>query len=471
MNDSSKSDLQARARANERSEGDTVLRMLLPRRALQWVGAALTFALVGGAGAFAVAASGLVPMSAVPPDPDGVAHLLHYGMTRSVAFHAKAPPAYAPLSSDAMVTQGAANYAVECANCHGAPGFGQSPIALSTRPEPPPLIDVSKSLSDDELFVIVRDGVRYTGMPAWPVLNRPDEVWAVVAFLKAMPGMTRDAYTQLAYGNTQGGRTDPATSVFGPPRPSDPTSTSGISRFIPTNQARPYMPGDPQNPYATPAGTVLPRTGYGSLAGSTDALARCISCHGADGSGRAAGAFPNLTLQSPQYLYDALKAFSTGQRQSGIMWPIAANLTDEEMRAVASRIGSAPAVPSHAGSVADAAAAVVRGQQIALAGLAPNGSPQAQIKGAQDIPPSKVERCSGCHMADKYLDKVIPLIDGQHAAYLSAQLRVFRDGGRGDTAGFDPMISASHNLSDADIIAVSAFYASLAPSSKNAKIQ
>jgi cytochrome c553 len=445
--------------------------MLLPRRALQWVGAALTFALVGGAGAVAVAASGLVPMSAVPPHPEGWAHLLHYGMTRSVAFHAEAPPAYAPLSSDAMITQGAASYAVECANCHGAPGFGQSPIALSTRPEPPPLIDVSKSLSDGELFVIVRDGVRYTGMPAWPVLNRPDEVWAVVAFLKAMPEMTRDAYTRLAYGNPAGERAEPTASVFGPPRPSDPTSTPGISRFIPTNKARPYMPGDPQNPYATPAGAVLPRTGYGSLAGSTDALARCISCHGADGSGRTAGAFPNLTLQSPQYLYDALKAFSTGQRQSGIMWPIAANLTEEEMRTVASRIGTGPAVASR-DALGNASTSVARGQQIALSGLAPNGSPQPPIASGQDIPPpSKVQRCSGCHLADKYVDKVIPLIDGQHAAYLSAQLHVFRDGGRGDTAGFDPMVSASHALSDSDVAAVSAYYASLTPSPKNAKIQ
>jgi cytochrome c553 len=443
--------------------------MLTPRRLLQWIGAGLTFALIGGAGAFAVAAFGLVPLSAVPPHPEGWARLLHYGMTRSVAFHAKAPRPAAPLASDAMLIQGAANYAVECANCHGAPGFGQSPIALSTRPEPPTLFQVSKAFSDDELFEIVSDGVRYTGMPAWPVTNRPDEVWAVVAFLKAMPGMSRDKYTRLAYGNPQGERAEAATSVFGPPRPSDASETTWISAFIPSHKQRPYMPGDPQDPFATPAGTVLPRTGYGSLAGSTDALARCISCHGADGSGRPNAAFPNLTLQGPQYIYDALEAFSTGQRQSGIMWPIAANLTDQEMRTIANRIGSGPPVPSN-GEAKSASAVMARGQQIALSGIARNeGAPVASGHG---IPESyEVQRCAGCHVADTYLSKVIPLLEGQHEAYLSAQLHVFRDGGRGDTAGFDPMVSTSHNLTDADIDAVSAYYASLGPQPKNAKIR
>jgi cytochrome c553 len=392
-------------------------------------------------------------------------------MTRSVAFHNDAPPPNAPLASDAMIMQGAANYAVVCANCHGAPGFGQSPIALSTRPEPPSIIDVSKHFSDGELFDIVRDGVRYTGMPAWPVTNRPDEVWAVVAFLKATPGMTRDAYTKLAYGTALEDRTDSATSVFGPPRPSDTTTASWITHFIPSNKERPYMPGDPQSPYATAAGTVLPRTGYGSLPDSADALARCVSCHGADGSGRPGGAFPNLTLQSPQYIYDALEAFSTGQRQSGIMWPIAANLTDEEMRTIASRIGSGPAIPSKDDKQASASAAVVHGQQIALAGVASNGGPAPAAVGGQVAAPLEVQRCSGCHMPDKYLDKVIPLLNGQHVAYLRAQLHVFRDGGRGDTAAFDPMVSTSHQMTDAEIDAAAAYYASLAPSSKNAKLE
>ena len=36
--------------------------------------------------------------------------------------------------------------------------------------------------SDEELFWIVKNGFKYTGMPAWPAQGRDDEVWAQVAF-------------------------------------------------------------------------------------------------------------------------------------------------------------------------------------------------------------------------------------------------------------------------------------------------
>jgi len=178
-----------------------------------------------------------------------------------------------------------------------------------------------------------------------------------------------------------------------------------------------------------------------------------------------------LTLQTPQYIYDALKAYATGQRQSGIMWPLAANLTDEEMRLVASRIGSAPPIASNPDEVMSASTRGVNGQPVALAGLSPNAAPKAESGGGQPAPPPRAEGCAGCHIADKYIEKVIPLINGQHAAYLSAQLHVFRDGGRGDTASYDPMVATSHKLTDSEITAVAAYYASLPPQPKTAKLR
>lgn len=51
---------------------------------------------------------------------------------------------------------------------------------------------------------------------------------------------------------------------------------------------------------------------------------RCARCHGIDGPGGGRGAFPGLAEQRPVYIDNALRAFAGGQRDSGIMEPIAA---------------------------------------------------------------------------------------------------------------------------------------------------
>jgi cytochrome c553 len=71
-------------------------------------------------------------------------------------------------------------------------------------------------------------------------------------------------------------------------------------------------------------------------AGVTDAEApdACVSCHGADGLSVALDA-PNLAGEVNIYIDTQLKAFRSGKRQHPIMSVIAADLTDEEIRAVA----------------------------------------------------------------------------------------------------------------------------------------
>jgi cytochrome c553 len=443
------------------TENTSVIRSLLPRRALQWFGVALTLGGVAALGAIATVTSGMVPLSAVPADPEGVAHLLHYTSSRSVAAHAKSLPASSEsLTSAMMVMRGAAEYAVVCANCHGAPGYGQSPIALSMRPEPPVLIDASKTYSDDELFYIAQNGIRMTGMPAWSVTNRPDEIWALVAFIKATPTMDGATYTRLARGTADTAKR--SAGVFGSGPTSPQAAAVSISAFVPTTGDRPYLPGDPQTLYSSPErATLLPRTGFVAVGGTGDATVECASCHAADGSGRAGSAFPNLTLLSPQYIYDALHAFASGQRQSGIMWPIAANLSDDQMRTVAARLGASPALPSHDDPGADGSGPGTPGAQIAASGIGATQQP-----GGVEVSSPWVERCTSCHIQETGLGQIIPPLDGQRAAYLRMQLHAFKEGGRGDTAAYNPMVRDTHNLTDADIVAVASFYASLPPRTK-----
>jgi cytochrome c553 len=443
-------------------EWKSELRNFVPVRLSQWIGAALTFAVLAGVSGVVIAASGFMNISAIPPHPVIWARLLHFASARSFSFHANPPAPSEPLDSRAMIALGATQYDQVCAHCHGAPGFGQNPVALSMRPEPPNIILASKIYSEKQLYYVVQNGVRYTGMPAWPVTNRPDEVWAMVAFIKAMPGMDRRTYLQLVSGHAE------------PPSARPAPGAAALSPFVASTRPRPYLPGDPQTAYPSPEAVVYPRIGFMNPGGSSDILSRCTTCHGADESGRPEEAFPNLTLQSPQYLYDSLTSFAHGQRQSGIMWAIAANLSDEEMRNIAAQLGGRPpvATPAAAAGVAGAdparTARLDRGRAIALEGIRLDGSIGPE-SGSQ-VPSFKVVRCSSCHMPAAPvtgLDRTVPRLDGQHAAYLRLQMHAFRGGGRGDTGPFNPMVADSHNLSDPDIAAVSEYYASLPPMKKD----
>jgi cytochrome c553 len=123
---------------------------------------------------------------------------LHFAMKHSVAFHAGRthPP---NLDDPVLITRGAAYFRIGCAPCHGEPGGVPSPIARGMTPVPPRLEGRIGDFRPDELHWIVKNGVKMTAMPAWPAQTRNDEVWAMVAFLKAMPAMKASRFDQLAF--------------------------------------------------------------------------------------------------------------------------------------------------------------------------------------------------------------------------------------------------------------------------------
>jgi cytochrome c553 len=458
------------------ARGSTFAR-IFPTRVTQWIGAALAFAVGGLLAAVVVSTSGLVDVSAIPPDSNVLARFLHYSFRRSADSHAHPPATTESLESPAMVMRGAGQYALVCENCHGAPGRGQSPVALAMHPAPPMLSDVVGGFTDASLFYVVQNGVRYTGMPAYPVTNRPDEIWAMVSFLKAMPKMEYDAYARLTHGDTpgehrsvdSGGSSAPAPTAAAPGglgAPGAPGNAFQLAAFAPSSRPRPLLPGAPHQDDVSPKSTVSPSTGFFFMGDGAAPTSGCVDCHGAEQAGRRGGEFPNLTLQTPQYLYDALHAYANGQRQSGIMWTVAANLSDTQIRKIAMELGAGAPLPSPAdlGEPRPDPSRIARGAAIASAGIRGDGSTKSQ--GGDEVQSAKVERCSSCHLPGAYLDKVVPRLEGQNAAYIRMQMHVFRGGGRGDTGAYDPMVGESHKLSDADIEAVAAYYASLPPLTK-----
>ena len=70
-------------------------------------------------------------------------------------------------ASPEIVAEGMAHYADHCAACHANDGSGETELGLGLYPKPPDMrLPETQSLTDGELFYIIENGVRLTGMPA-----------------------------------------------------------------------------------------------------------------------------------------------------------------------------------------------------------------------------------------------------------------------------------------------------------------
>ncbi len=403
-----------------------MLPYLFPSRLSQWLG---PLAAAGAASlliAVIVVTTGVVDLSAAKPHPEGWARFLHFTFSRSTAFHAGPKPP-ADLDSPVRVAAGAAYYGQVCARCHGGPGFGQNPVVLSMHPRPQYLVTdlPTAQFTAPELFRIVKAGVKYSAMPSWPADRRDDEIWHMVAFLRAVPTMSPDTFRKLAVVSPDQA-TAPAPFGANPPQ-------------------RRYALRNDDEPPVTSYNYKTPVFGFSGYALNGNPVATCAQCHGADGKG--GGAFPNLTIQTRDYLQRTLTAYAAGRRRSGFMQMVASELSPAQIAALAQHYS---ALPRQASEPKTDAAVPALGQQIALQGLASAG----------------LAPCASCHGVTRAASKAYPSLEGQAGWYLANQLRVFRNGGRGSIVGDkprDPMVAIAKRLNDAQIEAVARYYASQPP--------
>jgi mono/diheme cytochrome c family protein len=96
-----------------------------------------------------------------------------------------------PMSLDdpAVVQAGARAYAERgCVTCHGAPGIGWEKMSEGMRPYPPDLKDVVTAREPGQLFWVIKNGIKMTGMPGFSLIEVPDrDIWSIVAFIRKMP--------------------------------------------------------------------------------------------------------------------------------------------------------------------------------------------------------------------------------------------------------------------------------------------
>jgi mono/diheme cytochrome c family protein len=85
-----------------------------------------------------------------------------------------------------------AHWADHCAICHANNGSGDTELGRNLYPEPPDMRrSPTQDLTDGELYYIIDNGIRLTGMPAWGQAGEKDEVsWRLVHFIRHLPQLT-----------------------------------------------------------------------------------------------------------------------------------------------------------------------------------------------------------------------------------------------------------------------------------------
>lgn len=181
------------------------------------------------------------------------------------------------------------------------------------------------------------------------------------------------------------------------------------------------------------------------VGGADGAITPCFMCHGLDGVGDSAGAFPRLTGQAAFYMYKQLIDYASEARPHDVMTPIAREMTEPQMANVAFYYSALDA--AHARQPAVAPEVLARGREIAENGL----------------PEAGVQACNLCHGADGAGNPpLFPYLAGQYAPYAELQLRLFKSGSRAND-GLGVMRDIADGLSDEDIRAVALYFEWLRP--------
>jgi len=100
------------------------------------------------------------------------------------------------------------HFADHCAICHGNDGGGETTIGSGLYPKPPDLrLPETQSLTDGELFWIIENGVRFTGMPAFASGGEhggTQDSWKLVHFIRHLPHLTDAERIEMERYNPKG---------------------------------------------------------------------------------------------------------------------------------------------------------------------------------------------------------------------------------------------------------------------------
>jgi len=90
-----------------------------------------------------------------------------------------------PFTAPATWREAALHFEEQCAVCHGGDGRGDTYIGRNMYPKVPDLSSTAiQQMTDGDLFYVIQNGVRWTGMPAWRTAYTVDDTWKLVSFIR-----------------------------------------------------------------------------------------------------------------------------------------------------------------------------------------------------------------------------------------------------------------------------------------------
>lgn len=118
---------------------------------------------------------------------------------RSWAIPSAARQATNPVpASPETLAAGLAHFADHCASCHANDGSGRTPLGRNLYPRVPDLrAPATQRLTDGELFHVIENGVRLTGMPAWGGPRSAEGSWELVHFIRHLPRLTAEEQARM----------------------------------------------------------------------------------------------------------------------------------------------------------------------------------------------------------------------------------------------------------------------------------
>lgn len=140
--------------------------------------------------------SGIYDVAASTQDEGLIGWALETTQERSVHRRAEEiqPP---PLDDPAMIKTGFIHYHEMCTVCHGAPGIKISEIGQGLNPTPPELAGEAGEEEAGEMFWVVKNGIKMTGMPSFGMTHSDQEIWAIIAFLKRIGDLSPEEYQRM----------------------------------------------------------------------------------------------------------------------------------------------------------------------------------------------------------------------------------------------------------------------------------
>ena len=103
-------------------------------------------------------------------------------------------------NTEEVLSEARAHWADHCANCHANNGSGDTEMGRNMYPRAPDMRkDETQNLTDGELFFIIENGIRLTGMPGWGAGTAKSEAasWKLVRFIRHLPQVSEEEEREM----------------------------------------------------------------------------------------------------------------------------------------------------------------------------------------------------------------------------------------------------------------------------------